>query len=135
MEKVFTNVPGNHVGTACTFARHCGHLEAALYVLGIPFTEVAPAMWMKKTRGVAEGQARAEAGDQGVDGAPVPGAGGDAEDGGCVGDFRFYSPTIKRLINCRHFEYPSAISRLKRIVQLRRPRFEALRDDWHASQQ
>jgi hypothetical protein len=41
-------VPGNHVGSACTFARHCGHLEAALYTLGIPFTEVAPAVWMKK---------------------------------------------------------------------------------------
>ena len=48
MEKVGTYVPGNHVGSACTFARHCGHLEAALYTLGIPFTEVAPAVWMKK---------------------------------------------------------------------------------------
>ena len=48
MEKVGTYVPGNHVGSACTFARHCGHLEAALYALGIPFTEVAPAVWMKK---------------------------------------------------------------------------------------
>ena len=48
MEKVGTYVPGNHVGSACTFARHCGHLEAALYALGIPFTEVAPRVWMKK---------------------------------------------------------------------------------------
>jgi hypothetical protein len=48
MEKVGTYVPGNHVGSACTFARHCGHLEAALYALGIPFTEVAPAVWMRK---------------------------------------------------------------------------------------
>ena len=48
MEKVGTYVPGNHVGSACTFARHCGHLEAALYALGIPFTEVAPGVWMKK---------------------------------------------------------------------------------------
>ena len=48
MEKVGTYVPGNHVGSACTFARHCGHLESALYALGIPFTEVAPAVWMKK---------------------------------------------------------------------------------------
>ena len=48
MEKVGTYVPGNHVGSACTFARHCGHLEATLYALGIPFTEVAPAVWMKK---------------------------------------------------------------------------------------
>lgn len=48
MEKVGTYVPGNHVGSACTFARHCGHLEATLYALGIPFTEVAPAVWMRK---------------------------------------------------------------------------------------
>ena len=48
MEKVGTYVPGNHVGSACTFARHCGHLEAALYAVGIPFTEVAPQVWMKR---------------------------------------------------------------------------------------
>ena len=48
MEKVGTYVPGNHVGSACTFARHCGHLEAALYAVGIPFREVAPQVWMKK---------------------------------------------------------------------------------------
>lgn len=48
MEKVGTYVPGNAVGAACTFARHCGHLEATLYAVGIPFTEVAPGVWMKK---------------------------------------------------------------------------------------
>lgn len=48
MEKVGTYVPGNHVGSACTFARHCGHLEAALYAVGVPFTEVAPQVWMKQ---------------------------------------------------------------------------------------
>jgi hypothetical protein len=48
MEKVGTYVPGNHVGSACTFARHCGHLDAALYAVGIPFTEVAPQVWMKR---------------------------------------------------------------------------------------
>ena len=48
MDNVVTYAPGNHVGSACTFARHCGHLEAALYALGIPFTEVAPAVLMKK---------------------------------------------------------------------------------------
>jgi hypothetical protein len=47
MEKVGTYVPGNHVGYACTFARHCGHLEAALYTLGSLFTEVELAVWMK----------------------------------------------------------------------------------------
>ena len=29
------------------FARHCGHLEAALYTWGIPYTEVSPAVWMR----------------------------------------------------------------------------------------
>lgn len=48
MEKVGTYVPGNHVGSACTFARHCGHLEASLYALGIPFAEVASAVWTRK---------------------------------------------------------------------------------------
>ena len=29
------------------FARHCGHLEAALYTLGVPRRDVAPGVWMK----------------------------------------------------------------------------------------
>jgi hypothetical protein len=81
MEKVGTYVPGNHVGSACTFARHCGHLEAALYALGIPFTEVAPAVWMKKLGDPAQGQAGAEAGDPGGDAEAVSGAGGYARHG------------------------------------------------------
>jgi len=41
-------MPGDHPNSATKFARHCGHLEAALYALGVPFTSVVPAVWMKK---------------------------------------------------------------------------------------
>jgi len=47
MEKTGTYHKGNAVGSACAFARHCGHVEAALYVLGIPAEQVAPAKWMR----------------------------------------------------------------------------------------
>lgn len=39
--------PGDHPNHACTFARHCGHLEAALYALGVPCRAVPPAVWMR----------------------------------------------------------------------------------------
>lgn len=39
--------PGNSGPSACTFARHVGNLEAALYCLGIPFERVVPAKWMQ----------------------------------------------------------------------------------------
>lgn len=41
-------MPGNSGPASCTFARHCGNIEAALYTLGIPFVEVLPTQWMKK---------------------------------------------------------------------------------------
>ena len=47
MEKTGTYVPGNSGVAAATFARHCGHLEAALYAFGVPCVQVAPAKWMK----------------------------------------------------------------------------------------
>lgn len=47
MEKVGTYMPGNSGPSAATFARHCGHLEAILYTLGIPCEQVAPQTWMK----------------------------------------------------------------------------------------
>jgi len=40
-------MPGDHPNSAARFARHCGHLEAALYAVGIPFRQVPPAKWMK----------------------------------------------------------------------------------------
>jgi len=47
LEKVGGYMPGNSGPAACTFARHCGHLEAALYLLGVPSEQVAPGVWMK----------------------------------------------------------------------------------------
>ena len=40
-------MPGNSGPAAATFARHCGHLEAILYVLGIPTEQVAPGVWQR----------------------------------------------------------------------------------------
>jgi hypothetical protein len=47
MEKTGGYMPGNSGPAAVTFARHCGHLEAGLYCLGIPATQVAPGVWQK----------------------------------------------------------------------------------------
>jgi len=47
MEKVGGYQPGNSGPAAATFARHCGHLEAALYLLGVPVIPVLPAKWMR----------------------------------------------------------------------------------------
>jgi len=47
MEKVGGYMPGNSGPAAVTFGRHCGHVEAVLYVLGVPTEQVAPGVWMK----------------------------------------------------------------------------------------
>jgi len=47
IEKVGFHRPGNSAVATAKFARHCGHLEAALYSVGVPFEEVAPRVWMK----------------------------------------------------------------------------------------
>lgn len=47
LEKTGTYMPGNSGPAAATFARHCGHLEAMLYTLGIPTEQVAPTVWQK----------------------------------------------------------------------------------------
>jgi hypothetical protein len=47
LEKVGFHRPGNSAVSTAKFARHCGHLEAALYSAGVPFEEVAPGVWMK----------------------------------------------------------------------------------------
>jgi len=50
IERVGTYMPGNSGPAAATFARHVGHLEAALYCLGIPIAHnPAPQTWMKAT--------------------------------------------------------------------------------------
>jgi len=48
MEKVGFHVQGNAASSSAKFARHCGHLEAILYCMGIPTTQVTPQKWMKK---------------------------------------------------------------------------------------
>jgi len=47
IEKVGFHRPGNSAVSTAKFARHCGHLEAALYSVGVPFEEVAPGVWMR----------------------------------------------------------------------------------------
>jgi hypothetical protein len=47
IEKVGHWMPGDHPNAATKFARHCGHIEAALYALGVPFDDVAPGVWMR----------------------------------------------------------------------------------------
>jgi hypothetical protein len=51
MEQVGTYMPGNSGPSAAKFARHCGHLEAALYALGIPTVFVLPVKWQKAIGG------------------------------------------------------------------------------------
>jgi len=47
VEKVGFHRPGNSATATATFARHVGHLEAALYCLGVPVEQVAPGVWQK----------------------------------------------------------------------------------------
>jgi hypothetical protein len=47
IEKTGSYMPGNSGPAAATFARHCGHLEAILYVLEIPAEQVAPGVWQR----------------------------------------------------------------------------------------
>jgi len=54
VEKVGTYMPGNSGPAAATFARHCGHIEAALYALGIPTAQVLPKAWQSCIPGLPE---------------------------------------------------------------------------------
>lgn len=47
IERVGAYMPGNSGPAACTFARHCGHLEAICYCLGLQLEYVAPQTWQK----------------------------------------------------------------------------------------
>lgn len=47
LEDVGCGIPGQSSKATATFARHNGHLEMALYALGVPTTKVTPAKWMK----------------------------------------------------------------------------------------
>ena len=47
MERVGGYMPGNAGPGAVKFSRHCGHIEAALYCMGVPVMQVSPATWMR----------------------------------------------------------------------------------------
>ena len=47
LEDVGHGLPGQSSKATATFARHNGHLEMALYALGIPTVKVTPQKWMK----------------------------------------------------------------------------------------
>ena len=47
LEDVGKGVPGQSSKATATFARHNGHLEMALYALGIPTEKVTPQKWQK----------------------------------------------------------------------------------------
>jgi hypothetical protein len=47
VEKVGGYMPGNSGPAAATFARHCGHLDAILYMAGLSAEAVAPSVWQK----------------------------------------------------------------------------------------
>jgi len=49
VERVGGYMPGNSGPAAATFARHCGHVEAALYCLGVPLLAwPTPQKWMRE---------------------------------------------------------------------------------------
>lgn len=47
LEDVGKGVPGQSSRATATFARHNGHLEMALFALGIPTIKVTPQKWQK----------------------------------------------------------------------------------------
>ena len=51
VEQVGSYMPGNSGPSAAKFARHCGHIEAALYALGIPTIQVLPKKWQQAIGG------------------------------------------------------------------------------------
>jgi hypothetical protein len=48
VEKVGGYMPGNAAPAAVKFGRHNGHIEMALYCLGISTTQITPQKWMKR---------------------------------------------------------------------------------------
>ena len=47
VEKVGMHRAGNNASASAKFARHVGHLEMALYIVGIPVEWVTPQKWMQ----------------------------------------------------------------------------------------
>jgi len=47
IEKVGFHVQGNHASASAKFARHVGHMECCLYMLGVPTEQVSPGTWQR----------------------------------------------------------------------------------------
>lgn len=63
IERVGLGLPGQSSKATATFARHNGHLEMALYALGIQTEEVTPQKWQKfysNSIGTAKGLTKTE---------------------------------------------------------------------------
>ena len=54
LEDVGKGIPGQSSKATASFARHCGHLEMALYALQIPIEKILPSRW-QKTLGIGKG--------------------------------------------------------------------------------
>jgi hypothetical protein len=48
MEKTGGYMPGNAAPASIKFGRHNGHLEMALYCMGIPTIQISPQKWQKR---------------------------------------------------------------------------------------
>lgn len=63
LEDVGHGIPGQSSKATAIFARHNGHLEMALYALGIPSEKVTPQKWQKEysnTLGTSKGKTKTE---------------------------------------------------------------------------
>lgn len=61
LEDVGQGIPGQSSKATSTFARHNGHLEMALYAIGIPTVKIKPSKWEKffsNTIGTSKGIAK-----------------------------------------------------------------------------
>ena len=54
IEKVGFHMAGNNASASAKFARHCGHIEATLYTLGVSVTDVNPKTWQKSLGSMPE---------------------------------------------------------------------------------
>ncbi len=53
IEKVGQGYPGNSSKSMTTFARHCGHIEMAMYLLKFPTEQVGPKKWQQFVPGLS----------------------------------------------------------------------------------
>lgn len=63
LEDVGNGIPGQSSKATATFARHCGHLEMALYAAGINTIKVKPQKWEKffsNTIGASKGLSKTQ---------------------------------------------------------------------------